>query len=220
VTIGGTGFAAGATVTFDGASATSVVVVGPTSITCVTPAGNGVVDVKVTNTDTGNGTLSGGFSYIGVAEEGAETPVTVPTRIGEGGAGIFRSSPGLGDVLNKIAVCLQFIKLASQQDNFAEFKTAMEDLVPPDYSPRPRYITPYPAPDPEPLTVPSRTGEGRVGLNRAQTSEMGVGLKDVIDRIALMITEIQEASQLADFAAFKTAMASVPVLNKADDSRV
>jgi hypothetical protein len=220
VTVGGTDFAAGATVTFDGASATSVVVVGPTSITCVTPAGNGVVDVKVTNTDTGNGTLSGGFSYIGVSEEGAETPVTVPTQLGEGGAGIFRSSPGLGDVLNKIAVCLRFIKLATQQDNFAEFKTAMEDLVAPSYSPRPRYITPYPAPDPAPITVPRRTGEGRVGLNRAQTSEMGVGLKDVIDRIALMIQEIQEASQLADFAAFKAAMVDVPVLNKSADSRV
>jgi len=220
VTVGGTGFVATPTVTFGGVSATSVVWVSATELTCVTPTGNGVVDVKVTNPDTGNGTLAGGFSYIGVAEEGASTPVTVPTRLGEGGAGIFRSSPGLGDVLNKIAVCLSFIKSASQQDNFAEFKTAMEDLVAPDYSPRPRYVTPYPAPDPEPLDVPRRTGEGRVGLNRAQTSEMGVGLKEVIDRISLMIQEIQTASQLADFAAFKAAVANVPVLNKSADSRV
>jgi hypothetical protein len=51
------------TVTFGGASATSVVVVNTTTITCVTPAGTaGAVDVVVTN-DFGTDTLINGFSY-------------------------------------------------------------------------------------------------------------------------------------------------------------
>ncbi len=64
VTITGTGFQDGATVTFGGAAATSVVVVGPTSITCTTPAGaEGLVDVVVTNPDAQAGTLNDGFTY-------------------------------------------------------------------------------------------------------------------------------------------------------------
>lgn len=63
-TITGTGFASGATVTFGGDSATSVVVVNSTTITCVTPAhAAGAVSVVVTNTDTGSGTLSNAFTY-------------------------------------------------------------------------------------------------------------------------------------------------------------
>jgi hypothetical protein len=65
VTITGTGFAAGASVTFGGSAATSVVVVNSTTITAVTPAhANGAVNVTVTNTDTSTGTLINGFTYI------------------------------------------------------------------------------------------------------------------------------------------------------------
>lgn len=50
VTINGSGFLDGATVTFDGDDATDVVVVSSTEITCVTPAhAAGAVDVVVTN---------------------------------------------------------------------------------------------------------------------------------------------------------------------------
>ena len=50
VTITGTNFAAGATVTFGGTAATSVVVVSGTQITATTPAGSaGAVTVTVTN---------------------------------------------------------------------------------------------------------------------------------------------------------------------------
>ncbi len=48
VTITGTNFAAGATVKFGNNSATNVVVVGATSITCTSPAGTGTVHVTVT----------------------------------------------------------------------------------------------------------------------------------------------------------------------------
>jgi hypothetical protein len=64
VTITGTGFSAGATVSLGGTSATSVMVVSATSITATTPAhAAGAVNVVVTNTDTQSGTLSNGFTY-------------------------------------------------------------------------------------------------------------------------------------------------------------
>ena len=65
ITITGTNFLSGATVTVGGAACTSVTVVSATSITCTTPAGSaGAQDVVVTNTDTQSATLSGGFTYI------------------------------------------------------------------------------------------------------------------------------------------------------------
>ncbi|HEV8435003.1 MAG TPA: IPT/TIG domain-containing protein [Thermoanaerobaculia bacterium] len=64
VTVNGTGFANGATVTFGGTAATSVVVVSATKITGVTPAHvAGQVNVTVTNTDTSTGTLTNGYTY-------------------------------------------------------------------------------------------------------------------------------------------------------------
>jgi len=64
VTITGTGFLAGATVSFGGAAATGVNVVSSTSITATTPAhASGAVNVVVTNTDSQTGTLTNGFTY-------------------------------------------------------------------------------------------------------------------------------------------------------------
>ena len=64
VTITGTGFLSGASVTIGGAAATNIVVVGPTSITAKTPAhAAGATDVVVTNTDTQSGTLSNSFTF-------------------------------------------------------------------------------------------------------------------------------------------------------------
>jgi len=64
VTITGTNFGSGATVSIGGTAATSVTVVSSTSITATTPAHTaGTVDVVVTNTDSQNGTLSNGFTY-------------------------------------------------------------------------------------------------------------------------------------------------------------
>ena len=68
ITITGTGFASGATVTIGGSSCTSVVVVSSTSITCTTPAGTtGAKNVVVTNSDTQASTLTGGFTYLPAA---------------------------------------------------------------------------------------------------------------------------------------------------------
>jgi hypothetical protein len=63
VTISGTGFAVGATVTFGGTPA-SAVVVGSTTINAVSPAhASGAVNVVVTNPGGQNHTLNNGFTY-------------------------------------------------------------------------------------------------------------------------------------------------------------
>lgn len=64
LTITGTGFQSGATVSADGA-ATNVIVVGSTSITATTPAhGVGTVDVVVTNPGGQSGRLAGAYTYV------------------------------------------------------------------------------------------------------------------------------------------------------------
>jgi plastocyanin len=68
VTVTGTGFAAGATVSFDGAAASGVVVASATAITATTPPhAAGSVDVAVTNPDGLSGQLNGGFTYTAPA---------------------------------------------------------------------------------------------------------------------------------------------------------
>ena len=65
VTIRGTGFLAGATVTLD-AAATAVTVIDDTTITAVAPAhAAGTVDVVVTNPSGQTSRLPGAFTYIG-----------------------------------------------------------------------------------------------------------------------------------------------------------
>ncbi|HEX3355033.1 MAG TPA: IPT/TIG domain-containing protein [Terriglobales bacterium] len=68
VTVSGTGFLAGATLTFGGNAATNVTVNSGTSITATTPAHSaGAVNVVVTNTDSQNATLSQGFTYTAIS---------------------------------------------------------------------------------------------------------------------------------------------------------
>ena len=67
VTIRGTGFAAGAKVTFGGVAATGVKVNSATSITAVTPKGKvGPVAVRVLNKDKSGAVLRSGFAYVSV----------------------------------------------------------------------------------------------------------------------------------------------------------
>ena len=86
VTITGTNFAAGATVTLGGTAATNVVVVSATQITATTPAhAAGAVTVTVTNPDTQSGSLANGFTFttmvpISFAQAAAATPQT-PTQV-------------------------------------------------------------------------------------------------------------------------------------------
>ena len=65
VTITGTNFTAGATVTFGATAATNVVVVNSTTITVTTPAGSaGAVTVTVTNPGGQSGSLASAYIYI------------------------------------------------------------------------------------------------------------------------------------------------------------
>jgi fibronectin type 3 domain-containing protein len=68
VTITGTGFLSGVTVTLGGTAATNINVVSATSITATTPAhALGAVDLVVTNNDGQSVTLAGGFTYVNPA---------------------------------------------------------------------------------------------------------------------------------------------------------
>ena len=78
VTLSGSGFVAGATVTFGGTAASSVTVASGTSITTTTPARTaGAADVVVTNPDGQNARLAGAFSYEAPAPP--PSPVVVIT---------------------------------------------------------------------------------------------------------------------------------------------
>ena len=75
VTMTGQNFASGATVTFGGAAATSVVVVSATQITAHTPPhAQGSVNVVVTNPDGQSATLAGGFTF------GSPAPILTASR--------------------------------------------------------------------------------------------------------------------------------------------
>ena len=64
VTITGSGFQSGATISFGGSAGTSVVLVSSTSLTAVTPAhSSGTVSVTVTNPDNQADTLLGAFTF-------------------------------------------------------------------------------------------------------------------------------------------------------------
>jgi uncharacterized protein (TIGR03382 family) len=64
LTIVGTGFQPSPTVTIGGAPATNVTRTSLTQLTAVTPAGTGLVDVTVTNTDLQSVTRTGGYRYV------------------------------------------------------------------------------------------------------------------------------------------------------------
>ncbi len=65
VTINGTNFQSGATVTIGGSAATSVTVVSATQITALTPPGTpGATNVTVTNPGNSSGTLPNGYTFM------------------------------------------------------------------------------------------------------------------------------------------------------------
>lgn len=99
VTIGGNGFAAGDIVKFGGVPATDVVIVGPTQITCKTPAypTPNFVNVTVTNLALETGTLVNGFKYHALAWDPTSSDLTGPcTDVEVGLAG------QVGDVLEEV----------------------------------------------------------------------------------------------------------------------
>ena len=92
VTLTGTGFQTGATVTFGGSAATVVTVVSATSITAATPAHTAAaVNVVVTNPDTQTGTCAGCYTY-----EPAPAPTSITPNVGSTAGGTTVSIAGTG----------------------------------------------------------------------------------------------------------------------------
>jgi plastocyanin len=82
VTITGTGFVSGATVSFGSSAATAVTVVGPGSITATAPARSaGSVDVVVANPDGQSSRLTGAFTYVGSAPPPPPPPAAVAPTV-------------------------------------------------------------------------------------------------------------------------------------------
>jgi hypothetical protein len=93
ITITGSGFGDGATVTFDGLAATDIVVHDQTRITCVPPDHpDGFADVVVTNLDGTTGELADTFVYTTLTVNPAAGPrgggETLTLTISDGGTGI------------------------------------------------------------------------------------------------------------------------------------
>jgi plastocyanin len=84
VTITGSGFTAGATVSFGAAAASGVNVTSATTVTATAPAGSaGSVDLVVTNPDGQTGRLPGAYSYVGSAPPPPPPPAAAaPTVTG------------------------------------------------------------------------------------------------------------------------------------------
>ena len=96
VTITGTGFQAGATVSLGTTAATGVTVVSGTSITATTPPGvAGTVDVVVTNSDTQSGKLTQGFTYT-AASNPAPTVTAISPASGASSGGTPVTITGTG----------------------------------------------------------------------------------------------------------------------------
>lgn len=87
VTLTGTGFAQGATITIGGNAATSVVIVSDVLARAVAPAhAAGAVDVVLTNDDAQAATLAGGYTYVAPPASGTGLLV-------DGGSGAVGSDP-------------------------------------------------------------------------------------------------------------------------------
>ncbi|MCA1668273.1 MAG: IPT/TIG domain-containing protein [Thermomicrobia bacterium] len=96
VTITGSGFQNGATVSLGGALATAVTVTSATSLTAVTPAGTaGAVDVIVINPDAQTGTVTGGYTYVAPPTVSGVTPAAGTTA---GGVSVTITGTNFTDV--------------------------------------------------------------------------------------------------------------------------
>lgn len=92
ISITGTNFSSGASVDLGGVACTSVTVVNPTTISCITaPRTAGAVTVTVTNADTQGGSLSSGFTY-----RDAPTVSSVSPAVGNAAGGTNVTITGTG----------------------------------------------------------------------------------------------------------------------------
>ncbi|MBC7428950.1 MAG: IPT/TIG domain-containing protein, partial [Bacteriovorax sp.] len=92
VTITGSGFYTGASITFGGSACTAVTTINPTTITCTTPAhAAGAVTVTVTNADTQTGSAAAAYTY-----QAAPTVTSVSPLVGPAGGSTTTTISGTG----------------------------------------------------------------------------------------------------------------------------
>src|SRR5262249_49659338 len=95
VTLTGSGFQPGAAVTFGGSAAEGNTVNSGTSISAPpAPHAAGVVDVVVTNPDSQNGALTGGFTYTAPAPAPTVSSVSPGSGPGSGGTAVTIAGTG------------------------------------------------------------------------------------------------------------------------------
>jgi Domain of unknown function (DUF1929)/IPT/TIG domain/Glyoxal oxidase N-terminus len=95
VTITGTGFLSGATVSLGGTAATGISVVNSTTITATTPAhAAGAVNVVVTNTDAQSGTKTNGYTYTTTNPAPTVTSISPVSGTTAGGASVTITGTG------------------------------------------------------------------------------------------------------------------------------
>jgi hypothetical protein len=95
VTLTGTGFRSGATVTFGGAAASNVVVATATSVTCTTPAhAAGAVDVVLTSNDSQSATKASGFTYTATTAAPAIASLNPASGPADGGTSVTIAGTG------------------------------------------------------------------------------------------------------------------------------
>ncbi len=123
LTITGTGFLTGATVTFGGVAATAIVIVNATTITCTTPAhAAGAVNVVVTNLDMQTGTLTSGFTYSSF-----NTPTLTSVAPGGGPLGVEHPLRSSGP----ISTWVPWLQLGEVAAPASFSPAALKSLVPP-----------------------------------------------------------------------------------------
>ena len=95
VTISGTNFRSGATVSLGGTAATGVTVVSATSITATTPAHSaGAVNVVVTNTDAQSASLNNGYTYTAVNPAPTVSAINPTSGTANGGTAVTITGTG------------------------------------------------------------------------------------------------------------------------------
>lgn len=170
VTITGTGFASGATLTIGGVPATGVTFVNSTTLTVVSPAGTlGAASVVVTNPDAQFGTLVGGYTYLRLPPVYTRHGTLLqnllpPGRLWslEGDSNLHKILVGAGDEFARIEA--RGVDLINESDP----RTATETL--PDWE---RVLG---LPDERVLAIPGTTAGRRVAVTAKYIAREGQNL--------------------------------------------
>ena len=222
VSVVGTGFQSGLSVTFGGTPATNINFVSSTNFTCDVPAhALGQVDIVITNTDTGTVTATNAFTYTPLPtftsctpDHGSDFGGTVAQIVGTGFLTGASVSFG-GAAATQVAVFDSehiSCKTPAHAYGTVDVTVTNADLGSATGSGAFTYdIASVTAPDN--VEVSADIGEALTGVSRVNTRH-GFGLGDVLNKIAKMLTELKLCSTDAvDFAEFKTLVTDLDVIS-------